>query len=612
MSSARIKSFLMAFALSMSMGLTACTNTNIGVADRATRAASDTAADKMFQAQMPLQPDTSSVIEETDEVWAGGHALRADHGLPLPYQWESIGVTLQHPNVPLSMRQIAQKITSATNIPVVFAPDVFGMASSGGGTGPTGAPSQSGGQKPVDQATNGNPSQQDDDSKQPSSGAMAGTLAQMGLSSSNDGGNSSFGEAYGDEQKMVLTFHSGPLSSLLNDVTSYFGLTWRYEENDGGRIVIFRNINRMFHITALPLASLDMSGGMTQDLNSAASGGGGQQTASSSGQNNQNTTSKVSIKIWEEIENALKQILDGQGTVVASRSTGTISVVAPSQVMDKAQSYIDSQNAILSKQIHLAVEVFSVQMSASDALTLDLNGMIQKASKYAAMYGSGGTSALVADAAAGQALNLSINNNGASKGTQFLIQELSQIGNVEMTTNADLMTLNGLPVPLQVAHTQGYLAEVQTMNTGIGGGVSSDNSQTTLTPGSVTYGFNMMVLPRVMPNGHSVMLYFGASLSNLVGAKNGFDDYSNGNMSIQLPNMISRNFMQQAMVPNGKTVYLSGFQQTDNTANKKGTGKADMIALGGSQSGSRSKTMVVISVTPTIVSQNVIDYSDAY
>ena len=608
----KIKSLATAILLSTCTMLSACGHTQIGVAERSIQTAADDASDRLFQAKMPLTPETTTIVEESDGIWTGGRAVRADHGIPLPYQWESMGVTLQNPNTPLSLRQISQKITQATNIPVVFAPDVFGMGGSGQ-NGPTGAPKQMSG-APGSQGASGAKTDDEDAAKSggnPQSGAMSGTLASMGLGS-GDGSDANFGESYGDEQKMVLNFRSGPLSALLNDVTSYFGLTWRFEDNDGGRLVIFRNVNRIYHISALPLSTLDMSGGMTQDLNSAASGGGGQQTNSSSGKNQQDTTTKVSIKIWEDIEAALRQILDGQGTISASRSTGTISVVAPSQVMDKIQNFIDSQNDILSKQVHLSVEVLSVQMTASDALTVNMNGLIQKASKYAAMYGSGGTTALVADAAAGGAFNFTAQGNGATNGTQFLMQELAKVGNVNLTTSADVTTLNGLPVPLQVARTQGYLAEVQTMNTGVGSGVSSSNSQTTLTPGSVTYGFNMMILPRVMPSGRSIALYFGASLSNLMGAQNGFDSYSEGTMSIQLPNMISRNFMQQAMVPNGKTVYLSGFQQTDDTLNKSGTGKPDNIALGGSQSGSRTKTMIVISVTPTIVTQNIIDYSDAY
>lgn len=579
--------------LAMTM-LAGCSHTVIGQADRAVNTADDNSMEGFFKSQLPMAPDRTPYTEETDGIWSGGHAVRSDHGDPLPYQWESMGVTLQDPSRSLTLREIAQKITQGTNIPVTFAPDVNPAAIGQAKNAP--AQSSGGNQK---QGANG--------------GDVNDALTGMGLSGSSTGNETdeSYGEKFGNEQSMVLSFRSGPLSELLNEVCSYYGLSWRYSDDNGGRIVIYRNVIRTYYINALPLKTMEMNGGMTQSINSSASAGSGQTTKSSGGDGSQKTTTAISIRIWEDITAGIKSIMSstGEGDMTASPSTSTISVVAPAQTMDRVQSFIERQNSILSKQVVISVEVLSVQMQSSDALTVKVNGLVNKANRMALAYGTGGASEIKAVADAGQALTSTFSSNGSSNGTQFLIQELSKIGNVEVTTDTNVMTLNGLPVPVQVAQTRGYVAEVQTMNTGVGD-VSSSNSQTTMSPGSVTFGFNMMLLPQVLPDNKRVRLHISSSLSDLHGDKDGFNEFSSGNQTIQLPNIISRNFQQEATIPSGQTVYLSGFQQTQTIVGKNGTGTPNMIALGGSQNGSKTKTMLIIAVSPVVLSNNIIDYTD--
>lgn len=568
--------------------LTACSQTEIGTADRVATSKASIAADQFYKSQLPLKPDDSN--DEIDNgVWTGGRAIRADHGSPLPYQWESYGVTLQKPQQALSLREIAQKITQATNIPVDFASDVFAGTSNGGG----GASAQE------SQASRLNATASRFAPGGPGGTNLGAAINNLGLSQGD--GSDSQGETFGDDKRMVVAFKSGPLSSLLNEISSYFGITWKYQNIDGGKIMFYRNVTRTYHITALPIAGMKMSTGMTQEMNSSVQGTGTSSKAAS-GNNNQSTSADIQIKIWDDLEGSIRTIMEASGSkgwLAVSRATGTISVTAPSGVMDKIQNFIDTQNAILSKQVELNVMVLSVQMTASDALTVDMKGILNK---FVTGYAG---SAITAATDAGQQV-LGFSNSKS----QFLIQELSKVGHVEVTTNTNIMTLNGVPAPIQVAHTRGYVAEVQTMVTSTSSS-SSSNSQTTLTPGSVTFGFNMMALPQVMPGNDSILLHFGSSLSDLDGANDGFDTFTSGNQTVQLVNVIARNFQQEAMVPNGKPVVMSGFQQTNTTADKSGTGKPSFIGLGGSQSGTETKTMIVIVITPTILSQKAISYSDS-
>ena len=534
----------------------------------------------IYRSKMPLAPDVENQEEIDQGVWTTGTAFRSDHGQTLPYALESRGVTLKEGSSK-SLRQVASAITKSFHIPVVFAPDVFPS-------------SKAGASKPSALIPGATPGA--------GAGGLEGAIGSMGV------GSDTISADQNDISLMNISFRSGPLSHLLNEICSYSGLTWRYDNDDGaGRITIFRNVTRIYHINALPLAGITMSSGTSTGSNSSASSGG-QNVQSSQGQMTSNQSVSINLRVWDEIVSQVNTLLDGQGTAAVSRSTGTLTVIAPAPIMDKVQRAIDTQNSILSKQVVINVEVLSVQMTDADALTFDMNAVMDKAGQYGMAIGTGGAAPAVS-AAAGQAINWT-SESGRHKGTQAIIQELATYGRVDVTTNTSLMTMNGIPAPLQVTHTRGYVAEVQTMSTGIGSGVSSSNSQTTLTPGSVTVGFNMLILPEVMPGGDSIMLQFSTSLSDLNGKDDGFNTFTSGNMTVQLPDVISRNFQQEATVPNGATVFLSGYEQTNDTVSKTGTGKASFIGLGGNQSGSKIKTIIVIMMTPTVLSKNVISYDD--
>ena len=574
--------------------LSGCSQTVVGTANRNFQADNENAMDALFRVQLPMKPDPSSISDESDGIWTTSHAVRQDHGDTIPSRWEVSGITFQDNSTPLTLRQIATKITAGTGIPIYFNPDISSAIFGAGGK-PGGSRSGSASHKAGSDAEQ--------------------ALGDLGVSAAGgapDESNTDIHETFGDAQRVLVRFHSGPISKLMTEVTSPFGLTWRYSRQNGGYFEISRNVVRTYYINALPLSALKMEGDLTQVLNSAASGSGGQQTSSSSGSTNLKTTESFDVSIWQELTDGVQGILamsGDEGKVMAEKSTSTMTVAAPPQTMDRVQRYIERQNEILSKTVSLHVDVISIQLKTSDSVALKLNGLLNKANRFALDYGTGGTSELVAAADAGQALLGKISGDGSSSGTEFLVQQLSSIGNVSVDNQGDASTLSGMPVPLQIAQTIGYLAEVQTMVTSTSS-ASASNSQTTMTPGSVVVGLNLRMLPQVLPDNRRVRLHLTASLSDLHGTDNGFDKYSTGNQTIQLPNIISRNIQQDMTIPNGRTYYVSGVSQTSITVNKEGTGTGSMLALGGSQSGIKLRTMFIVAITPAILTQDVISFQD--
>jgi type IVB pilus formation R64 PilN family outer membrane protein len=153
-----------------------------------------------------------------------------------------------------------------------------------------------------------------------------------------------------------------------------------------------------------------------------------------------------------------------------------------------------------------------------------------------------------------------------------------------------VVTLNNQPVPVQVAKQTSYLQSSQTTV------VAQVGTTTTLTPGTVTSGFNMSILPHILTNG-TVLLQFSTDISSLREIR----EVESGGSMIQAPEIDTRNFLQRVAMKSNETLIISGFEQTDDNLNRQGVGKANNYALGGGFRAGSNKESIVILITPTTV-----------
>jgi type IVB pilus formation R64 PilN family outer membrane protein len=594
--------------------VSACAPNTVSHAEHAVDDQTHDATHYLDMARQPLPAANTSSVRIVDGIFGSAVAHRSDHGLPLPRKFEVLGISIVNAD-PLPVFEIGSKITEATGIPVSFAPDV---ASTGTGShaGAAAAPAESSKSATPTSGSNGAKTAT---SQPPAAGAAAsppspGTITSMLNSLSMVGGNStnsdddSIRAVVGSQDAMVVNYQ-GRLSSFLNQVGAHFGINWAYS---GGEIRMFRNMTRTFTVHALPVNSLATTA--TLSATAPSTSGGSTQLPSASGGSTQTATADVTFKIWDELTQAVTSIVAGSGHVATLVSTGSISVTAPVETINRVQAFIDGQNARLSKQVTVNVQVLSIALTDADNYNLDIQGLFVEGYKYGLTLGNtAGQSALTILQSSGST-NPAIggiigSGNGPFGGSNAVLQALSTRGRVSVVTTTSVTTINNIPAPFQVTNTRGYLASVQTTSTGALGAGGVAAIQTTLTPGSVTTGFNMSVLPRVADDAHTLLLQVGLNISTLAGPSDGFYVLSSGGQEIQLPDVNQQNFVQSANIPDGATLAIAGYEQLQDNATRSGIGTPEFFLLGGGAVGNHGRNVIVILITPTILNVPLISSS---
>jgi type IVB pilus formation R64 PilN family outer membrane protein len=259
-----------------------------------------------------------------------------------------------------------------------------------------------------------------------------------------------------------------------------------------------------------------------------------------------------------------------------------------------------TQNDIMKRQVQIDVQVLNVDVNATDNYGINWNLALKGANGSFSINGqavsqgvAGGTTfvptPVFVPTNTTQAFTLGA-TSGDLSGSQLIINALSSISKTSLVTSTAVTTLSNQPVPVQFVDQQSYLASVTTTQT------ANVGSQTALTPGQLTTGFSLNVLPVIQGDG---MVYMQLSL-NISILKN-IAQFSTQGASVQLPNTLQRNLMQKAVVRSGDTFVVTSFDSDSQALTNTGVGSAYNWLLGGGVSANKSRTRMVILVTPRVV-----------
>ena len=397
-------------------------------------------------------------------------------------------------------------------------------------------------------------------------------------------------------RKTVNVAYTGPLSGLLSQVATDLDLLWYFENNT---IVFYETETQTYTLFAL---GTDIS----------------YQTAVQTDDGNQ-VSLESTLKEWDEIEKALGAIIGKteNADFTVSRSLGTITVTAPPSVQTRVAEYITRQNKRLSQLVTIDVKVLQVSISNDSAFGLNLAAAINSSSglnlvanpknNLASTEASSMNIAVLSNTvsaltgathvdAAGNVVEGAYTadkiNNGAlsgAAGSNALIQALAKQGKVSLVTNVGVTTRSNRVAPVNNTRTTGYIKRFESRN-------FTTVESSTVDQDDLETGFSMQLLPNVLDNG-KILLLFRMSVRELLK----MSTQTIGEVTLQLPEVEERSFMQEVIMESGQMLVVSGFEKQNNSDTRYGLGDPDFMALSGSRETTAQRDVLVVILTPQVL-----------
>ncbi len=389
--------------------------------------------------------------------------------------------------------------------------------------------------------------------------------------------------------------YTGKLSGLLSQVATDLDLLWYYDKS---AIVFYETETKTFTLYAL---GTDVS----------------YQTAVETDDGNQ-VSLESTLKEWDEVESAIAGIIGktANADFTVSRSLGTITVTAPPSVLARIGEYIEKQNRRLSQLVTIDVKVLQVSIANDSAFGLNLAAAINAASgldivanpknNLATTEASSMNIAVLSNTVsaltgathlengqevAGAYTQDQIMNGSLSgvAGSNALIQALAKQGKVSLVTNVGVTTRNNRVAPVNNTRTTGYIKRFESRN-------FTTVESSTVDQDDLETGFSMQLLPNILENG-KILLLFRMSVRELLK----MSTQTIGEVTLQLPEVEERSFMQEIIMESGQMLVVSGFEKQTNNDTRYGLGDPDFMALSGSRETSSQRDVLVVILTPQVL-----------
>lgn len=386
------------------------------------------------------------------------------------------------------------------------------------------------------------------------------------------------GAQWTDSTKMIVNY-KGPMSGLLDEVANRFAIWWKYEK---GEIYFYKYVTKTFVIYSLPT---------NPSLSVSVGGEGGSSSISQS--------SEVDgMDLWSDIESTIQSMVSSDANLTINKSSGTITLTSTPTDIKRVAKYVNEQNNRVSKQVAISVKVIQLAMNNADKYSLNLNATFGGRGSIKNI--SGSTDASIGD----KISDLTMGISSKRWSVDAAMEALSSEGETNLVTSGTVTTMNNKPAPIQVVKTQNYISEITKTNSGDSGAydISVDTDE-------IETGFTMSVLPRILDHGR-ILMFFNLTLSDLlsldtISVSGGGDDPDTEEKSdqniIQNPIIENRGFTQEVAMKSGETLILAGYERVEDSVDKKGVGTPENMALGGSSSAEKKRTILVIMLTPVVL-----------
>ncbi len=395
------------------------------------------------------------------------------------------------------------------------------------------------------------------------------------------------------------------LQESLDFLASKANISWKWT---GEEIEFFRYETKTYTINLLPgvtsmNSSVNLSSESEASSSSSSSGSsessgatatnnsGSEQAGNTSSSATQGVTRSSTMDSWADVTKYLLPLMSSKGKLAVMETTGVITITDTPDVHRKVGQAVKSLNNVLSKQIMLKVDIYSVTLSDADDYGLDLNlafkGSDRWGFSFSSVSGSGGTS------------TGTLNFNGSNRWQAgAVLKALSTVGQASIVNQFNVATLNGQPTPIGNNRKIPYISGIEVAVDANG------NPMQSIETAAVYQGISMNITPKLLPNG-KILIEYAMNMSDLLG----FETLSTGgdpatSQSLSLPNTTLNNILQRAAVKSGQAMVLSGFKQRVNSSTRRGSPTPNTPLLGGGVNAETREQYLVVVVTPTVSQDN--------
>jgi type IVB pilus formation R64 PilN family outer membrane protein len=391
--------------------------------------------------------------------------------------------------------------------------------------------------------------------------------------------------------KPVRLDYQGTLIGYVRDVANAGGVEWEYTD---GSINFFRMVTKTFNLSNASPGDIDMSDSMTKGGSASTGQAGGQGGTSTGGFT---STSSVGVKgkynFWTLFKDQLATASTIGGKIAINEGTGTITVTDTKDAVGKIEKMILRENAILGRQVSVDVRVIKVDINKGSESGVNLNAVYSLFNSAGAVtrtatFGAPGS---LTTAAAGS-LTFAVKDPTSSfTGSTAAIQALNTFGNIVSDNTSTVVTSNRVPAMSGQFSTKGFLAQTTPAT---GGAVAGGAGVPGLTPGSVTTGSFMRILPTIRDN-NTVMLNLSVDLSDLLGLGSATTGEGSTMQQIQWANTSGNKTISSLLLNQDEAMVMVGIGGDGvNSSEAYGIG-------GGSRTANKTKSIFVIVVTPRIM-----------
>lgn len=465
------------------------------------------------------EPLPLPLVEDVDTAFLGDRQVPVAYDASLPAVFREKQVTLP---ANLGLKQIATLISNATGYAVHLSPDVFVPRESLVPREATG-----------DGRTNG----------------VAGGA-----------GRNSY------EEPVYAQASTASAGSYLRNMTESLGLDWSF---DGATINISRFVTRMYQIAAIPgKVSLKstMSKGMDTSTGNQSNGGGSASSDTGSFSAITSTGRDGSFDQIQSITDELNRLRSPMGRVVVNPQSRLVVVYDTKEAADRMGQLLARENTISTRQVSIRARTLQIQLNRGAQAGVNADVVFNSIQGGLAKYAVSFTSPTSLSSGGGTVGLSVLKPNAPFSGTNAVINALNAYGKTITDTTQTKLTLNGLPVSIASFQSDDYLRSTSPSVgsiSGTSGGVPG------LTPGTVTTGDFVNILPSVNDHNQIVLAYWSDS-SKLNGP---FTSASVGSgqtlQQIQLTHIIGSKDDQTIALADGQTIVLYGTMtdQADSTTN---------------------------------------------